>query len=58
MIELAEVLAKDKIFVRVDFYDVNNKIYFGEITFYPASGLGKFTDEKWDLKLGNWLKLP
>lgn len=58
MIELAEKLAKDKIFVRVDFYDVNNKIYFGEITFFPASGMGKFTDEKWDFKLGEMIKLP
>lgn len=58
MIELAENLAKDKIFVRVDFYDVNNKIYFGEITFFPASGMGKFTDEKWDFKLGEMIELP
>lgn len=58
MIELAETLAMDKIFVRVDFYDIDNMIYFGELTFYPASGLGKYTDDKWDVKLGNWLQLP
>lgn len=58
MIELAEKLAKDIPFVRIDFYNVNHKIYFGEITFFPASGFGKFVPEEWDAILGSWLELP
>jgi hypothetical protein len=45
-------------FLRVDFFYVNNKIYVGELTCYPENGLLKFTDEKWDLKMGECLKLP
>ena len=58
MIQLAETLAKDIPFVRVDFYEVNGKIYFGELTFYPGSGLEEFTPVKWDMILGTWLRLP
>ena len=57
MIFLAEELSKGIPFLRVDFYDANGDIYFGELTFFPASGLGAFTDEVWDYKLGNWLQL-
>lgn len=57
MIELAEVLAKGIPFVRIDFYNVNGKIYFGEITFYPAAGIGKFEPSEWDEKLGEKLIL-
>ena len=38
MIQLAERLSKDILFVRVDFYNCNGNIYFGEMTFYPQSG--------------------
>lgn len=58
MLQLAEKLSKGIPFLRADFYDVNGKIYFGELTFFPASGWGEFTDEKWDYKLGEWIKLP
>ena len=44
-------------FVRVDFYDVDDKLYFGEITFYPAAGLETFSPEEWDKKLGEWITL-
>ena len=57
MIKLAEKLAKDIPFVRVDFYDVDGHIYFGEMTFYPASGYGKFTDSSWDLTLGELIDI-
>lgn len=57
MIELAEVLSKDIPFARIDFYNINGKIYFGEITFFPAGGVGRFEPEEWDLILGDWLKL-
>lgn len=58
MCELAEKLTAGKPFLRADFYDVEGQIYFGELTFYPASGFGKFTNDSWDLQLGKWIKLP
>lgn len=58
MIDLAEKLSKNITFVRVDFYNVNGKIYFGEMTFYPASGFGKFEPDEWDEKIGDMLELP
>lgn len=58
MIQFAELLASDIPFLRVDFYDVDGHIYFGEMTFYPASGFGEFIPEEWDLKIGKLLRLP
>jgi hypothetical protein len=58
MIELAEELSKEIPFVRVDFYEVNGKVYFGELTFYPGSGWEEFTPLEWDYKLGEWLEVP
>ena len=52
MIALAEKLSKNEPFLRVDFYNVNGRILFGELTFYPASGLGKWTTEEADMKIG------
>ena len=57
MISLAERLSEDVPFVRVDFYNSNGNIYFGEITFFPAAGMGKFEPEDWDEKLGEWINL-
>lgn len=57
MIALAEKLSKGLPFLRVDFYNINGKIFFGELTFFPAGGMGKFEPEEWDYKLGNWIKL-
>lgn len=57
MISLAEKLAGNTAFIRVDFYDVKGKIYFGELTFYPAAGFGRFDPEDWDKKLGDLIKL-
>lgn len=58
MIEFAELLSKDFPFVRVDFYEVNGNLYFGELTFYPGSGLEKFSPEKYDEIFGDWMQLP
>ena len=58
MKELAAKLSEKMTFARIDFYEVNEKVYFGEITFYPASGFAGFTPEEWDLRLGDWIKLP
>ena len=55
---LAEKLSYTQPFLRADFYDIDGHVYFGELTFYPASGFGKFTDDKWDRKLGEWIQLP
>lgn len=58
MIELAKILSKGLPFVRVDLYYVNDRIYFGELTFYPLSGFGKFDPPEWNNKIGDLLKLP
>ncbi len=58
MKELAMILSKDIPHVRVDFYEVNGKIYFGEMTFYHFSGFTPFEPEEWDYKFGEWLKMP
>lgn len=58
MIELSEKLSKDLPFVRVDFYEVNGKIYFGELTFFPGNGTEEFTPEEYDYILGSWIELP
>ena len=55
MISLAERLSMKEPFLRVDFYNVNGNIYFGELTFYPASGMGKWTTEEADVIIGNYL---
>ena len=54
----AEKLADKFIYVRVDLYSLNHKIFFSELTFHPASGFGRFIPEEWDLKLGEMLSLP
>lgn len=58
MVELAQKLSKNIPFVRVDFYEVDGKIYFGELTFYPGSGFEAFQPESWDETLGSWIQLP
>ena len=57
MIELAEKLSKNIPFVRVDFYEINEKIYFGELTFFPGAGFEKFQPMEWDLKIGEMIDL-
>ncbi len=56
-IRLAEKLASDFDFIRVDLYIVEKKIYFGELTNYPGNGFQAFTPDSFDLELGNKLKL-
>ena len=58
MISIAETLSKNEPFIRVDLYSIKDTIYFGELTFYPASGMGAFTDEKSDYMIGDMLELP
>lgn len=58
MIEVAKDVAKDFPFVRVDFYSLNEKIYIGELTFYPWSGCVEFTPDSFDFELGSYFTLP
>ena len=44
-------------FVKIDFYCINDKVYFSEITFFPCAGLIPFEPMEWDLKLGGLIKL-
>ena len=59
MIKLAEILSKQFNYVRVDFYQLENgEIYFGEMTFTPASGVMRWSSDKINFELGNMIKLP
>ncbi|MFF2018632.1 ATP-grasp fold amidoligase family protein [Paenibacillus sp. NPDC058177] len=58
MIEFSERFAKEIPFIRVDFYEVDGKLYFGELTLYPGSGFESFNPEKYDRILGDWISLP
>lgn len=44
--------------VRVDLYNINGKIYFGEMTFFHWSGFVKYEPEEWDYKIGSYINLP
>ena len=58
MKRLAEILSAEMAHLRVDLYDINGKVYFGELTFYDSSGMAKFDPPEWDETIGSWLKLP
>ena len=58
ILKLSAKLSKNIPFLRTDFYIIEGKVYFSELTFYPASGFEKFEPEKWDEILGEWLVLP
>lgn len=57
MIALAEKLSEGLRHVRVDLYNINGKIYFGEMTFYHHCGFVPFEPEEWDLKFGEWIRI-
>ena len=58
MVELAHELSKDTYQLRVDFYEVNGKVYMGEVTFFDGAGFCPFNEDKYDRMLGDWIKLP
>ncbi len=58
MIAIAEKLSKGIPHVRVDLYNINGKIYFGELTFFHFGGTVPFKPKEWDYKIGEWLNLP
>ena len=57
MIRYAEILSKPFPFVRVDFYEVGDRLYVGEMTFYSGGGILKFEPIEWDYKLGEYFDL-
>lgn len=58
MKQAAEKLAKGLSQVRVDFYDVGDRVLFGEITLFHMSGFQPFIPEEWDFRIGKMLNLP
>lgn len=58
MLRIATKLSTNLIHVRIDLYDINDRVYFGEITFFDDSGFGKISPESFDLTMGEWIKLP
>lgn len=58
MMEIAEKLAKPFPYVRVDFYEIGDEIFLGEMTFYSGGGLLPFDPPEWDRKLGEKIQLP
>jgi hypothetical protein len=54
---IAEKVAKLYPYVRVDFYDVDGKLYFGEITQCHGGGFDQIRPIEWDYKYGEMLKL-
>lgn len=58
MKEFAATVSKGTVHLRVDFYEVDGNLYFGELTFYQDSGLAKIKPERWNGILGDWIDIP
>lgn len=58
MAKAASRLSKGMPFSRIDFYDTGDHVYFGEITFFPTSGMGGFDPEEYDAIMGQMIILP
>ena len=58
MLEISRILAENYSFLRVDFYEINGRIYIGELTLFPGGGFSPFYPSEWDGKLGEWVMLP
>jgi len=58
MKELSELLAKDFPVVRVDWFEIDGKIYFSELTFSPSAGLEKYQPARFDLEIGGLMSIP
>lgn len=58
MLRCAAKLSSEFPFVRTDFYSIDEQIYIGELTFYPANGMSRFNPKEYDYILGEWLNLP
>ena len=57
MIEIAQTLSQEAPHIRIDLYNINGKIFFGECTFYHGAGFEKFSPPEWDLKFGSLIKI-
>lgn len=57
MIEIAKKLSNGLKFIRVDLYEIEGKVYFSELTFYPCAGFMKFKNPEHDLIIGEMLKI-
>ena len=55
---LAEQLSRGIPQIRVDFYEICGRVYFGELTFFTNGGMIPFENVEWDLRMGDWIKLP
>lgn len=55
---ISEKLSKGLPHVRVDLYEANGRVYFGELTFYHFGGMVPFEPSSWDETFGSWLHLP
>lgn len=58
MVEYAENISKGITHLRVDFYEVGERVYFGEMTSFSMSGVSPYSPSEWDYKIGEWLELP
>ena len=58
MLSIARTLAEGLHFVRIDFYSIRDRIYFGEMTFYPEAGYGEWYPAGYDKTVGDWMRLP
>lgn len=58
MYKIAAVLSEGIPHLRVDFYVINNRVYFGELTFFPNAGFTEIKPEEWSLKIGEMIDLP
>ena len=58
MIDIARKLSVGIPHVRVDLYNINGIVYFGELTFFHWGGMVPFVPEEWDYKFGSWINLP
>lgn len=58
MKQLSQRLSEGITNVRCDFYEINGRIFFGEMTFFPASGIVPFNPVEYDIEWGGWIELP
>ena len=57
MIEISKILSKNTFFLRVDFFEVEDKFYLGELTLHENAGFVDFSPDEWNTILGNWIKI-
>ena len=58
MLRLSRKLSEGNPFMRVDFYEIDGRLYIGELTLYPGGGFAGFYPAQWDQTIGSWLTLP